>query len=196
MKTYNLSHIDHENLKPGDVVISEKDISERLDEIAHQLVSDYKTKENLLVVGLLTGAAWLTTDMFSRLHKKGLCNIELSFMKVSSYPSGTDAQHEPRIDFDSLINPQQKNVLIIDDIADTGKSLAVVEKLFKSRDVRSIASFVLLDKPTRREVTYQPKYIGFTIPNIWVQGRGMDTDGIGRGEPNIIKGPYTYTNKD
>lgn len=187
-----LNFDNSDSYKPGDILISAVLIEKRLDELAAIIARDYQKKESVIIVGLLTGAAWFTADLFTRLHTNGLTNIELSFMKVSSYPTGTNAVHEPRIEFDVSINPQKKDILLVDDIADTGKSLSVVEKLFQSKDAKSIKSVVLLDKPSRREVKYVPEYVGFRIPNIWVQGRGMDSAGFGRGDPNIIKGPYNY----
>src|SRR6202035_4879032 len=100
------------------------------------------------------------------------------------------ATFEPRIEYDMVITPQGREILLIDDIADTGKTLVAVTALLQSKNAATIASLVLLDKPSRREVAYKPDYCGFEIPNIWVQGRGMDSDGYGRGDPNIRKGPY------
>jgi hypoxanthine phosphoribosyltransferase len=143
-----------------------------------------------LFVGLLTGAAWLTVDLLERLHSLGITDVQLTFMKVSSYRNGDTPTYEPRIEYDMLINPQGRHILLVDDIADTGKTLSAVMTLLKNKDVATIKSLVLVDKPTRRELVYQPDYVGFEIPNVWVQGRGMDSNGFGRGDPNIRKGPY------
>jgi len=175
----------------GDIVISSLEIDQRVDELVEQLINEYKNKR-LLLVGLLTGAAWLTVDLLERLHKNGLTDAQLTFMKVSSYQSGDTAAYEPRIEYDMLINPQAREVLLIDDIVDTGKTLAAVTHLLKNKGVKQVSSFVLVDKPTRREISFKPDYVGFEIPNVWVQGRGMDSDGFGRGDPNIRKGPYYY----
>lgn len=177
--------------KPGEVVISAKEIEQRLDELTAALITAYKGKR-LLLVGLLTGAAWLTVDLLERLHMHGVGDAEVTFMKVSSYQNGTTATYEPRIEYDMIINPQGRHLLLVDDIADTGKTLASVSALLRSKKVATIKAFVLLDKPSRREVVYAPDYVGFEIPNIWVQGRGMDSDGYGRGDPDIRKGPYRY----
>jgi len=180
-----------EEYKEGDIIISAEEIDRCLDELVIQLVKQYH-KKKLLLVGLLTGAAWLTVDLLERLHLQGMTDAQLTFMKVSSYPTGSNANYEPRIAYDMLINPQGRHILLIDDIADTGKTLVAVAALLKSKEVASLQSLVLVDKPSRRETTFHPDYVGFVIPTIWVQGRGMDSDGYGRGDPNIRKGPYRY----
>lgn len=177
--------------REGDILISAKEIDKRLDELMSQIVKVYKDKR-VLVVGLLTGAAWFTVDILERLHTLGVTDTELTFMKVSSYRNGDTATSEPRIEFDMLINPQGRDILLTDDIADTGKTLVAVTTLLQSKAVASIKTCVLINKPSRREVTFTPDFCGFEIPNIWIQGRGMDSDGYGRGDPNIRKGPYTY----
>jgi len=180
-----------EDYKEGEIIVSADEIDERLDELAEKLAKEYKGKR-LLLVGLLTGAAWLTVDLLERLHMLRITDAQLTFMKVSSYQNGDTATYEPRIEYDTLINPQARFVLLIDDIADTGKTLSAVVTLLKSKDVKQVKSLVLVDKPSRREISFQPDYVGFEIPNVWVQGRGMDSDGFGRGDPNIRKGPYYY----
>lgn len=177
--------------KEGDIIIAEQEIIRRLDEIILQIAKRYKNKR-LLLVGLLTGAAWLTVDILKRLHTSGVTDAELTFMKVSSYKNGTTATYEPKIEYDMLINPKDRTILLVDDIADTGKTFAAVTTLLRSKDAAEVRTFVLLDKPSRRKVSFIPDYICFTIPDIWVQGRGMDSDGFGRGDPNIRKGPYYY----
>lgn len=180
-----------EEYNQGDILLSSEEIESRLDELASQLATDYKGEKPLLV-GLLTGAAWFTVDLIERMHNLGITDAQLTFMKVSSYQNGDRATFEPRIEYDMLINPKERHVILVDDIADTGKTLVEVTALLKSKNVASIKSVVLVDKPSRREVSFKPDYIGFEIPNIWVQGRGMDSDGFGRGDPNIRKGPYHY----
>lgn len=180
-----------EEYKEGDIIISAKEIDQRLDELALEITKEYKSKK-VLLVGLLTGAVWVTVDLLSRLHGQGITDAQVTFMKVSSYHNGVTAAYEPRIEYDMLINPQAREILLIDDIADTGKTLAAVSALLDNKGAKGVKSFVLVDKPSRREVSFQPDYIGFEIPNVWVQGRGMDSDGFGRGDPHIRKGPYFY----
>lgn len=177
--------------KEGDIIISAEEIDARMDELVSELVKEYKDKK-LLLVGLLTGAAWLTVDLLERFHNSDLTDAQLTFMKISSYQNGDTATYEPRIEYDMLINPQGRHIMLIDDIADTGKTLVAVSALLKSKEPAIVKSLVLVDKPSRRETVFVPNYVGFEIPNVWVQGRGMDSDGFGRGDPNIRKGPYRY----
>jgi hypoxanthine phosphoribosyltransferase len=177
--------------KPGDIIIPSEEIDKRLDELSMHLVKQYKGKK-VLLVGLLTGAAWLTVDLLSRMHRQNVADAQLTFMKVSRYRNGVAATYEPRIEYDMVINPQAREILLVDDIADTGKTLAAIISLLKNKGAQKVRSLVLVDKPSRREITFQPDYRGFEIPNVWVQGRGMDSDGFGRGDPDIRKGPYFY----
>jgi hypoxanthine phosphoribosyltransferase len=182
---------DPDTYTVGEVILFAETIDARLDEIVSNIAKKYKNK-HLLLVGLLTGAAWLTVDILEKLHLYGVTDAELTFMKVSSYQKGTTPTIEPRIEYDMVITPQGREILLIDDIVDTGRTLAAVTAQLLGKKTATISSLVLLDKPSRREVLYKPDYCGFEIPNIWVQGRGMDSDGYGRGDPNIRKGPYHY----
>lgn len=176
---------------PGEIIIPSDQIDQRIDELAMQIEPEIK-HAHALVVGILTGGAWFSVDLVARLFKLGVHDIELTFMKVTSYPNGTNAVHEPRIEYDLPVNPSGRHVLIVDDVVDTGKSISLIEEVIRRKDVLRLQSVVLVDKPQRREITYTATYTGFEIPNIWIQGRGMDTDGYGRPDPNIIKGPYRY----
>lgn len=175
----------------GEIIISAEEVEMRLEELVTLLASEFKNK-NVLIVGLLTGAAWFTIDFLKLLHMHGVTDYELTFMKVSSYREGTTATYNPRIEYDISIDPKGRHVILIDDIVDTGKTLSAVTALLESKDIVSVKSIVLLDKPSRREVSYKPDHRGFEIPDIWVQGYGMDSDGYGRGDPHIRKGPYKY----
>ena len=177
--------------KPGDVLILYENIQERIKEVASEIAPKYKGKK-LLIVGVLKGAFKMTGDLALELHAQGLIDLEISFITMKSYLTDTRADYEPRIIQDMDINPDKRHVLLLDDVLDTGKSLQEVHRLVKDRGAISTESFVLLDKPARRKVDYKADYVGFTIPNVWVQGCGMDTGELGRGEPNIIVGPYKY----
>lgn len=180
-----------EDYLPGETIISSSEIDKRLKELAKNIFLKYKNKK-LLLLGLLKGSVWTLVDLMKYLHILGLTDLEIDFIKVKSYRLGVNATHEPKItdnlDLDKFKN---RNILLIDDILDTGKTLEFVSKSLQ-KSVNSLEVLVLLDKPSRREIKFYANYVGFTIPNVWVQGRGMDTDEIGRGDSNIIKGPYKY----
>jgi hypoxanthine phosphoribosyltransferase len=176
---------------PGEILISQKQIKEKLEELAVKIGKKYKGKK-LLVVGILKGAFKLTADLTSELHKQGLTDLEISFVTLKSYPDGTRAKYEPKIIQDMDINPEERAVLLVDDVLDTGRSLLVMHKLIEAKKAKSIESLALVDKPEKRQVDYKTNYVGFTLPDIWLQGYGMDTTEVGRADPNIIVGPYTY----
>jgi len=183
---------DPEEYAPGDIIIPEYDIQQRVGELASEIAREYYQKQ-LLVVGLLTGGAWMATQLFAQLHDEGLTDAQIDFMKVTSYPTGTLATNEPEIVYDIGIDPANRHIVIVDDVCDSGKSLNLVHPLFVRRGAQSVESAVMANKPSCRKLEYNPKYIGYTIKkDIWLQGYGLDTNGIGRGDRNIIKGPYTY----
>ena len=177
--------------KPGDVLIPQAIIQERIKELSAEIAEKYKGRQ-LLIVGVLKGAFKIVADLTSELHRQGVTDLEISFITMKSYPDGTKAKYEPRIVQDMDISSEGRPVLLVDDVLDTRRSLAVVHKLIKSRGAISVESFALVDKPERRQVDYKADYVGFTIPNIWLQGYGMDTAEFGRAEPNIIVGPHKY----
>ena len=175
--------------KPGEVLIPHEFIQERIKELGAMIAKKYKGKK-LLIVGVLKGAFKIVADLTSELHRQGVTDLEISFITMKSYPDGTKAKYEPRIVQDMDISSEGRPVLLVDDVLDTGRSLQVVYKLIKDRGAESVESFALVDKPERRQVNYRADYVGFTIPSIWIQGYGMDTGEVGRGEPNIIVGPF------
>ena len=180
-----------EEYKLGEIILSEGEITHRIGEVAWDIANEYKGKR-LLVVGLLKGGFQITSDLIKELHRDGLTDLEITFLTTKSYFGETSTQQEPKILQDIDINPLERHILLVDDIADTGRTLQIVDAALQKGGALSIASFVLLDKPSRREVSYKPTYVGFTIPNIWVQGRGMDSNEIGRADAHIRRGPYFF----
>lgn len=180
---------DAESYASGDVIIPHSAIMKRVTEVAEAIARDCKGKD-VAVIGLLNGAYSVTTDLLQALYAAGQRDLILDFLKVRSYASGTTATNEPHIVSDVSISLKEKTVLVVDDIIDTGKSLQFVNHYLKDKGAKEIFFFTLLDKPSRRKVPFTPTYVGFTIPDIWVQGYGMDTDEKGRGSADIIKGPY------
>jgi hypoxanthine phosphoribosyltransferase len=177
---------------PGEVILSAEQIDTRLTEMAQEVAEKYAPGDRLVVVGLLKGAFMVTPILAAKLHEAGLTDVEVSFMTIKSYSDGTTATSEPKIVQDMDINPHGRKVLLVDDIADTRRSLKVASNLIRDKGVESVETLVLLDKPDRQEVDFTPDYIGFTIPDIWVQGMGMDTNEGGRCDRRIITGPYVY----
>lgn len=175
--------------KPGDVIVTEEQILARIRELAPKMAARYKGKR-LLVVGIMTGAMMLGPELAKELHRAGIDDMQYTYMKTEGYGNDTEAQQPPRIIQDMLISPAGREVLIVDDVADTRRTLTLVGELTKSRGALSVNFFTLFDKPDRKIDGIEPTWVGFTVPDIWLQGHGMGTGEIGRTNPNVIKGPW------
>lgn len=177
--------------KPGEILIENAIVRARLKEVAKTIAKKYKNK-NLLVVGVLKGAFKLVSDFTHDLHDLGLNDINVTFIRVKTYSNGTVSENESKLLQDLDIHPEGRYVLVVDDILDSGKSLKLITESLLSKRAKSVESFALLDKPSGRSCNFSADYTGIVIPDIWVQGYGMDTDEFGRAEPNIIVGPFRH----
>lgn len=154
-----------------DVMISEQDIKKRVIELGQQINQDYKNSHNeLVLIGLLRGSFIFMADL-SRAISIG---HEVDFMTASSYGSAMCSNRDVKILKDLDEDIRGKDVLIIEDIIDTGNTLSKVKELLELRGPRSLEICTLLDKPSRREVQVPVKYIGFSIPDEFVVGYGID----------------------
>lgn len=170
------------------ILLSEQKIAEKIQELASQISMYYKGSPFVLV-GVLKGACAFTADLQRALYKFGCKNFSISFITLRSYTAGTESSKQPRLVQDIDFDPQGKHVLVIDEVIDTGISLSYITDLFQKRGAASIKTCVLISKPSRREISFEPDYIGFTMSDVWLEGYGMDTDEYGRGNPDIIEGP-------
>ena len=151
------------------ILVSNAEIAKRAEEIAAQINADYKGKP-ILVVGILRGASIFLADIFKRLEG----DVELDFMSLSSYGNGTNSSGEVKMIKDLSEPVDGKNVLIIEDIIDTGITLSYLIKVLEARNPESIKLCALLDKPSSRKVELKGDYIGFEIPDEYVVGYGLD----------------------
>lgn len=153
------------------VLISEDELKTRIAELGKQITEDYKDDPtDLLLVGILKGAALFMTDLMRTID----LDVEIDFMSVSSYGANTVSSGDVRIlkDLDQLI--EGKNVLIIEDIIDTGYTLKYLKSNLESRGAKSVKIAALLNKQSRRITDVQGDYIGFEIPDAFVVGYGLD----------------------
>lgn len=150
------------------ILISQEEISERCKELAKQISDDYAGKVPV-VIGLLKGSVPFMAELIKYLT----IDCELEFMAVSSY-SGTESMGDVRILKDLDRSIKGCDVLIVEDIVDTGKTLQKVKELLYSKGANSVKVVSLLDKPSRRIVDINAEYIGFEIPNEFVIGYGLD----------------------
>jgi hypoxanthine phosphoribosyltransferase len=153
-----------------EVMITEADIQAKVKQLAKQIELHYQDTETLIIVCLLRGSVIYMSDLCRHINLP----IELDFMTASSYGNSMESNRDVRIlkDLDSDI--KGKDVLIVEDIIDTGFTLSKIKTMLELRDPKSITITTLLDKPSRREVAVPVDWIGFEIPDEFVVGYGID----------------------
>ena len=151
------------------VLIEQSKVEERLEELGKQISHDYEGKEINLVCVLKGGSYFMI-----ELAKYITVPVKMDFMQVSSYGSATRSSGNIKIVKDVDEPMTDKDVLIVEDIIDSGRTLSCLEQLFKDRKPRSLKIATLLDKPDRREVEVNVDYTGFVIPDAFVVGCGLD----------------------
>lgn len=171
---------------PIDVLLSTAVIQQRIAEMAAQLDRDYAGRTPILV-GVLTGAAIFVSDLIRQMHGP----VELDFMAVSSYGAGTKSSGVVRILKDLNAEVTGRDLIIVEDIVDSGLTLAYLQQLLRAREPASLRTCVLLDKAEGRETDIHVEYTGFTIPNAFVIGYGLDYAGLYRQLPfvGVLKTP-------
>ena len=163
-----------------EVLISEEKVQERIRELGEQISKDYAGK-SIQMICILKGASVFMVDLAKRITVP----VYMDFMSVSSYGSGTESSGIVKINKDLDDPIVGKDVLIIEDIIDTGRTLNYLKKFLKNRGASSIKIATLLDKPARRVISLTPDYVGFTVPDEFVIGCGMDYDQRYRNLPYI-----------
>ncbi len=151
------------------VLISEEQVNERIKEIARQISEDYKGKSVHLIC-ILKGSVFFSCDLAKRITLP----VTMDFMSVSSYGNEKVSSGRVRIVKDLDESIQDKEVLIIEDIIDSGRTLAYLMEMLSSRAPKSLNICTLLDKPERRVTDVEVKYVGFEIPDEFVVGYGLD----------------------
>jgi hypoxanthine phosphoribosyltransferase len=153
----------------GDIVVSSQQLQQRVVELGAQITADY-AGDSLLLVGVLKGALFFLADLMRAIDVP----VEVDFMAVASYGSATDSSGVVRIlkDLDGAIAGRQ--VLIVEDIVDSGLTLQYLLRNLGSREPATLGVCALLTKPSRREVDLPIRYVGFEIPDAFVVGYGLD----------------------
>ncbi|WP_144016193.1 hypoxanthine phosphoribosyltransferase [Demequina sp. NBRC 110052] len=151
------------------IIVSENDIGRKLDEIAVRIREDYEGKD-LLLIGVLKGAVMVMADLARRMPP----TVQMDWMAISSYGSGTKSSGVVRILKDLDADLTGKHVLIVEDIIDSGLTLSWLLGNLRSRGAESVEIAALLRKPDAVQVEVPVKYIGFDIPNEFVVGYGLD----------------------
>ncbi len=170
-------------------LLTEQQIALRVRELGTQISEKYRDKD-LLLVTVLKGAVVFLTDFMRTLD----CHCELDFMVASSYCGGVKSTGVLKITKDLDSDVKGRNILIVEDILDSGLTLSHIKKLMQERGAASVEIVTLLDKPARRKAEINADYVGFVIPDEFVVGYGLDYDEKYRNLPSIgILKPEVYT---
>lgn len=162
-------------------MISAKAIAARIEDLAREIRHSYRDTDKLVVVGLLRGSFVFIADLVRELDM----NVEVDFLEASSYGNATESSREVRILKDLRGQIEGRDVLVVEDIVDTGHTLTAVLELLRARQPRKLETIALLDKPARREVPLKATWTGFEIPDAFVVGYGIDYAQANRNLPFI-----------
>jgi hypoxanthine phosphoribosyltransferase len=164
----------------GRILISRDEIAARVSDLGRAIGRDYQGRSPLLV-SVLKGAIVFTADLLRAIPLPGT----MDFMAVSSYGAGTRSSGVVRLTADLSISIEGRDVIIVEDVIDSGRTISYLRRNLATRHPRSLALCVLLDKVSRREVDVDVDYVGFVIPDEFVVGYGLDYDGWHRGLPDL-----------
>jgi hypoxanthine phosphoribosyltransferase len=157
----------HNDIKS--ILYPEEQIKQRVRELAEQISRDYGGGE-LLTVGILKGAVVFYSDLVREMSLP----VTLDFMVLSSYGTSSVSTGVVRIQYDLEQDISGKDVLIVEDIVDSGLTLHYLTKTLASRNPKSLKVCCLFDKPSRRKIDFKPDYIGFEVPDVFIVGYGLD----------------------
>jgi len=153
-----------------EILISEQDIKEKVVQLGQQISKHYRTSENLVMIGLLRGSFIFMADLARAIN----VNHTVDFITASSYGDNMESSRDVHIIKDLDDSIEGKDVLLVEDIIDTGNTLSKVLQVLNLRAPNSISICTLLDKPSRREIPVNVKWVGFEIPDEFVVGVGID----------------------
>jgi len=151
------------------VLFTEDEIKQRVKELGQKITEDYRGKD-LVLVCLLKGAAWFSTDLTRAIDLP--CRVD--FMVASSYGNGTETSGTVKVRLDVSEDLRGKNVLVVDDIVDSGVTFESIVSMLKTHSPASIKTIALCDKKDRRVNNFQCDYVGFVIPDEFIVGYGLD----------------------
>lgn len=161
------------------ILVKEEELKKRVSEIAAEINRDFKGEE-IILVAILRGSCFFFCDLAKQLESF----VYLEFMSVSSY-SGTNTSGEVRINKDISMPVEGKNLIIVEDIIDTGCTLSYLKRIMLERRPKALKICSLLDKPSRRKVSIEGDYVGFTVPDEFVVGYGLDYNQRYRNFPEV-----------
>jgi hypoxanthine phosphoribosyltransferase len=164
----------------AEILIDEDALQRRIAELGDEISADYAGRD-LLLIGVLKGAVFFMADLMRRLTVP----CEIDFMAISSYGGQTDSSGVVRILKDLDMNIERRDVLVVEDIIDSGLTLSYLMRNLRSREPATLEICALMTKPSRREIDVPVRYVGFEIPNRFVIGYGLDFDERYRNLPYV-----------
>ncbi len=162
------------------VLVSEKQLEKIVNSLAKQIEKDYNDNE-FMMIGLLKGSVAFMADLMKKIR----LDFSIDFMVASSYGSGTESSGKIKIISDVTIPVKDKDILIVEDIVDSGNTLNFICNYLVTKGAKSVRVATLCDKPARRKVPFTPDYIGIEIPDEFIVGYGLDYDEKYRNLPYI-----------
>jgi hypoxanthine phosphoribosyltransferase len=168
-----------------EILIDKTAIAKRVDTLVDEIVNNGQPSR-LVVIGILKGSFMFFADLMRSFYRHEAHPV-IDFMTLSSYGSGTESSGTVQVIHDIRENLTDADVLLVDDILDSGRTLAFTKKLMMERGAKSVASCVLLDKKANRAVEFEADYAGFEIEDLFVVGYGLDYDNRYRELPHIAK---------
>lgn len=157
------------SVEPGEVLVSREALTDRVREMAAEISADYAGRD-LLVIGILKGAVFFTADLVRELT----IPCELDFMAVSSYGSATHSSGVVRITKDLDVAIEGRDVLLVEDVIDSGRTLRYLMRNLAAREPASVETCALLSKPAADRLDLGTRYVGFHLPDVFVVGYGLD----------------------
>ena len=172
------------------VLVSEEELKKICDDLAAKLTAEYgDSGRPMILVSILKGSIMFASEVFKRLRFPG----QLEFMKVSSYGGGTSSSGFIQVHLDLKCDVKDADVVILEDIVDSGKTLEKLSQLLANRGAHSVKCCTLLDKPERRVVNFNADFVGRVVPDVFVVGFGLDYDEKYRNRPYVgILKPSVY----
>ena len=163
------------------VLLDAETIQARVRELAREIEADYPAGDEIHLVGVLKGGFMFMSDLVRSMSTR----VSLDFIAVSSYGAGTKSSGEVRLQKDLDTSLENRNVIVVEDIVDTGLTLKYLQEMLRSRAPKSLRTACLLSKPSRRKVDVPVEYVGFTIEDRFVVGYGLDYAEKYRNLPHI-----------
>ena len=174
------------------ILLNEKDLEKIVEDLGARITNEYKDSDKpLVVIVILKGSLIFASDLIRKIELP----LEIEFMKVSSYGAGTKNSGEIKIHLDlHREHLEDYNILIIEDIVDSGRTLSRLTQLLRNRNANNVKTCTLLDKPSRREVEFEADFCGYSIPDEFVIGYGLDFDEKYRNLPFVgVLKPEIYS---